>query len=313
MIKKPYALENGSTLGIIAPAGPAYKQNCVELGKATLEALGFKVVVAPNALNKNKYLAGSDLERAADLCRMFQDRSIDGIICLRGGYGSMRILHKVDYRLIRRHPKALVGYSDITALQLAIWKRTGLVTFSGPMLTTDFGCNAGEFTLRHFLRAVQIPLPLGLIPPAPGVKTTVIYPGRARGRLLGGNLSLVTATLGTPYEIDCRGSILFLEEVGEQPYRVDRMLCQLLLAGKLTAAAGIIFGECINCEAEDMQNSFTLLDVIRGYMEKHKIPSFYGLGAGHGPHKATLPLGVKAEMDAEKGLLTITEPATIVY
>lgn len=310
-VKRPSALKNGSTIGIIAPAGPAHDLDIYDKGKETLRSFGFKVVEGPNSLKKDRYLAGSDPERAADLQNMFADCSVDGIVCLRGGYGSMRILDKIDYGVIRRHPKVFVGYSDITALQLAIWKRTGLVTFSGPMVMPDFGGSACAYTLKHFLRAVQTPLPLGLIPPAPGVRTAVLYPGRARGRLIGGNLSLVAATLGTPYEIDCRGAILFLEEVAEQPYRVDRMLCQLLMAGKLTSAAGIVFGEFVNCEAGESTDSFALLDVIRDYTEKVKVPCFYGLGAGHGLYKATLPLGVKAQMDAERGLLAVTERATV--
>lgn len=315
MAKKPYALAPGATLGIAAPAGPARDPASVLRGINALEALGFKVILASNALKRNKYLSGTDGERLDDLHGLFQNPEVDGIVCLRGGYGSMRLLSGIDYRVIRRNPKVLVGYSDITALQLAIWKRTGLVTFSGPMLATDFGQEpVDSFTFRQFFKAVTTPSPLGTIPPAPGVKAKFINPGRARGRLLGGNLSLVAATLGTPYEIDTRGAILFLEEVNEKPYRVDRLLHQLSLAGKLRVAAGLVFGECVGCEDEDEDNdhSFTLPEVLRETAEGLQIPCFYGLGAGHGASKATLPLGVAAEMDAEKCLLTITEPATIV-
>lgn len=312
LIKKPYALAPGSTLGIIAPASPVYKSTCVADGISLLESLGFKVILAPNALNTNKYLAGTDRERLADLHGMFMEPDIDGVICLRGGYGSMRILSNIDYRVIRRNPKVLVGYSDITALHLAIWKRTGLVTFSGPMLATEFGRDPGDYTIRQFLKAVTNPAPLGFIPSAPGVVTEVINPGRARGHLIGGNLSLVAALLGTPYELDTRGAILFLEDVGEQPYRIERMLRQLLLAGKLSSAAGVIFGECIRCEAEENDHSFALREVIQESIKHLTIPCFYGLGAGHGAHKATLPLGIEAEMDASKCQLVITESATIV-
>lgn len=276
-------------------------------GVKTLTSLGFRVVLGPHVLKRNKYLAGTDAERLSDLCTMFRDRGIDGVICLRGGYGSMRILSGIDYSLLRRNPKVLMGYSDITALQLAIWKRTGLVTFSGPMLATEFGRRPAEFTLKHFLRAVAGPAPLGHIPAVPGAVT--INPGRAAGRLLGGNLSLVAATLGTPYEIDTRGAILFLEEVGEHPYRVDRLLSQLLLAGKLRAAAGVVFGECVRCEAEEA-SSFSLLEVIRGIFQDLGMPCYYGLSAGHSPGTATLPLGVRAEMDAGRCLLEVCESAT---
>jgi muramoyltetrapeptide carboxypeptidase len=242
---------------------------------------------------------------------MFKDPHIDGLVCLRGGYGSMRILHRIDYHAIRHNPKVLVGYSDITALQLAIWKKTRLVTFSGPMLAADLGCEADGNTLKQFYKALTHPLPLGVIPLAPDVKAEVINPGRARGRLVGGNLSLVAATLGTPYEINTRGMILFLEEVNEQPYRVDRMLRQLRLSGKLQAAAGVVFGKFVGCEAGHSQGSFTLLEVLRETLKELKAPCFYGLAVGHMAQKATLPLGVRAEMDAGKCLLVVTEAATI--
>lgn len=309
---KPYVLAPGSTLGIIAPASPTCDFLEVEQGKNLLEAIGFRVAVATNALKQNRYLAGSDAERLADLRSMFLDPTIDGLLCLRGGYGCMRLLSRMDYRIIRNNPKILVGYSDITALQLAIWKRTGLVTFSGPMLVSDFGRKPDEYTLKQFYKALTSPFALRTIPPAPDARCEVIRPGRARGRLLGGNLTLIAATLGTPYEIDTRGAILFLEDVGEQPYRVDRMLQQLRLAGKFSFAAGVVFGEFVGCEADKDGSSFSLLEVIRDAVKDTAVPSYYGLATGHGVNKATLPLGVKAELDAAKCRLTITEPATII-
>lgn len=309
---KPYALTPGATLGIIAPASPACNHLEIELGKNLLERIGFQVVLAPNALQQNRYLAGTDTQRLSDLLHMFRDPAIDGLLCLRGGYGSMRLISRIDYRIIRNNPKVLVGYSDITALQLAIWKHTGLVTFSGPMLVSDFGQEAGAFTIKHFYKAITSPLALRTIPPAPGLKSNVIRPGRASGRLLGGNLTLIAATLGTPYEIDTRGAILFLEDVDEEPYRIDRMLQQLRLAGKFRFVAGVVFGEFVGCVPEEDTSSFTLLEVIKDAMKDITVPSYYGLPTGHGVNKATLPLGVKAEIDAGKCLLTITEPATIL-
>lgn len=269
-------------------------------------------MLAPNALKKNRNLAGTDTERLSDLHKMFLDPDVDGLLCLRGGYGCIRLLSQIDYRIIRHNPKIMVGYSDITALQLAIWKRTGLVTFSGPMLVSDFGREAGEYTLKHFHKALTSPFALRTIPPAPDIRSEVIRPGRASGHLLGGNLTLIAATLGTPYEIDTRGAILFLEDVDEQPYRIDRLLQQLRLAGKFRFVAGVVFGEFVGCEAEDDASSFSLLDVIKGAMKDITVPCYYGLATGHGVNKATLPLGVKAEIDAAKCLLTITEPATII-
>lgn len=308
---KPYALAPGATLGIIAPASPACDPLEIELGKSLLEGLGFQVVLAPNALHNNRYLAGTDSERLSGLNQMFLNPAIDGLLCLRGGYGCLRLLTQIDYSIIRNNPKILVGYSDITALQLAIWKHAGLVTFSGPMLVSDFGREAGEYTLKHFHKALTSTSALGVIPPAPDIKSEVLRPGRASGRLLGGNLTLIAATLGTPYEIDTRGAILFLEDVDEQPYRVDRLMQQLRLAGKFRYAAGVVFGEFVGCEADEDADSFTLLEVLRDAMSDTAVPCYYGLAAGHGVNKATLPLGVKAEIDAAECLLTITEPATI--
>ncbi len=311
MVRKPVALKEGSTLGIIAPASPCGCPDSIARGKKTLEKMGFRVFLAPNALKSDRYLAGTDWERVADLHRMFLDPRIDGIVCLRGGYGTLRLLSQINYRIIRSRPKALVGYSDITALQLALWQKAGLVTFSGPMLASDFGREPDDFTMNHFYQALTGCHPLGLVPPAPGARVFTVCPGSARGRLIGGNMSLVTATLGTPYELDTRGAILFLEEVDEHPYRVDRMLRQLYLAGKLHKAAGIVFGEFVNCEAEDTSASFTSSEIIADLFTRLKIPCFYGLGPGHSPAKVTLPLGVKAYMDAGRCRLVISEPAVI--
>ncbi|MDD2553946.1 MAG: LD-carboxypeptidase [Desulfotomaculaceae bacterium] len=310
MIRKPAALGPGATLGIIAPASPARDLDPLTEGIKMIEELGFKVSLSPNVLGCNKYLAGSESERLADFHEMFLDPAIDGIICLRGGYGSMQLLPGINYRAVRHNPKLFVGYSDITALQLALWKKARLVTFSGPMLTSDLGNNPSDFTLKHFYRAVTDPHPLGAVPCAPGVKTTVLVPGCSRGRLLGGNLTMIAATLGTPYEIDTRGTILLLEDVDEQPYRVDRMLQQLRLAGKFDRASGVVFGEFVNCEADDQSSSLTLLEVIEAAVAGLNVPCFHGLSAGHGVHKATLPLGVQAKIDTDECLLKIIEPAT---
>lgn len=309
---KPYALSPGATLGIIAPASPAVDPLEIKLGKNILESLGFQVVLAPHVLSSNRYLAGTDTERLSDILHMFLNPDIDGMLCLRGGYGCMRLLSRIDYRIIRNNPKIFVGYSDITALQLAIWKHARLVTFSGPMLVSDFAGKTGEYTLKHFYQALTSPLALQSIPPAPGIKREVLRPGKASGRLLGGNLTLIAATLGTPYEINTMGAILFLEDVDEQPYRVDRLLQQLRLAGKFRHAAGVVFGEFVGCEAEDNALSFTLLEVLKDAMKDIPVPCFYGFATGHGVNKATLPLGVKAEIDAAECLLTITEPATMI-
>lgn len=308
---KPRRLRPGDTIGIIAPASPG-KQDLALAGAQWLEERGFVVQPGRTFDAVYGYLAGSDADRAADINAMFASPDIDGIICLRGGYGTMRLLESIDYETIRHHPKIFVGYSDITALHISIGQRTGLVTFHGPMAASDMGKGLSPYTWDSFSRAVTGSGPLGPVgnPPLSPVPAFLV-PGTARGALTGGNLSLIAATLGTPYEIDTKGKILCLEEVGEEPYRIDRMLTQLLLSGKLEDAAGIVFAVCSGCEAEDDSPGFTLEEVLQDRLGSLTKPVLCHLWFGHTPDKATLPLGVAAELNAEKGGLVITEAATV--
>ncbi|HAK73597.1 MAG TPA: LD-carboxypeptidase, partial [Sporomusaceae bacterium] len=237
---KPKKISPGDTIGVIAPASPGDMQSA-QAGISWLEAQGFHVRTGATLDQTWGYLAGSDDLRAADINAMFADSTVNGIICLRGGYGTMRLLDLVDYALIRDHPKVFVGYSDITALHLSIGQRTGLVTFHGPMVASDMGRDIPLYTQDYFFKAFTAASPIGAIINPPLTPPPIfIAPGTAHGILTGGNLSLIAATLGTPYEINTRGKILCLEEVGEAPYRLDRMLTQLLLAGKLQQSAGIV-------------------------------------------------------------------------
>jgi muramoyltetrapeptide carboxypeptidase len=244
---------------------------------------------------------------------MFARPEVEAIFCARGGYGTPRLLSLLDYDLIRENPKILLGYSDVTALHLAIQRQTGLVTFHGPMVESDPQVGFVDYNWLGVLRAIAAPSPLGLVenPPA-GPALRVIRGGRAQGPLVGGNLSLICATMGTPYEIDTRGKILFLEDVGEAPYRMDRMLNQLLLAGKLQAASGIVIGESVGCEqAPGDRPSLTLYEVLADLLSSLGKPVLYGLAIGHGFYKATLPLGVEAVLDATAGHLEVIEPAVV--
>lgn len=308
---KPRHLRPGDTVSVIAPAGygdPAL----TEAGIQWLVEKGFRVQPGRTVGQRRGYLAGSDALRAADINGMFASADIDGIICLRGGYGTMRLLDLIDYSVIRAHPKVFVGYSDITALHLSIGRRTGLVTFHGPMVASDMGKGLSEYTWDYFSRAVAMSEPLGVINNPPQyAPPSFIVPGRARGRLTGGNLSLIAATLGTPCEIDTRGKILCLEEVGEAPYRIDRMLTQLLLAGKLQEAAGIVFDVCAGCDAADEPPGFTVEEVLRDRLGSLPKPVLYNLYFGHTTEKATLPLGVMAELGTRTGGLAVIETATI--
>ncbi|MCE5284451.1 MAG: LD-carboxypeptidase [Pelosinus sp.] len=306
-IIKPKRLCPGHTLGIIAPASPGDK-GAAEAGMAFLETQGFTIKLGKSVFDAWGDLAGPDLLRAEDINTMFADPQIDGIICLRGGYGTMRLLNLLDYALIKKNPKVFVGYSDITALHLSINQRTGLATFHGPMTASDFGKNPPDYTWNAFRRAVTAPEPLGLIANPPDTPSPiVITPGEAAGTLTGGNLSLIAATLGTPYEIDTRGKLLFLEDVGEAPYRIDRMLTQLTLAGKLADAAGIVLDVFAGCQEEADSTSFSVEEVLYDRLGHLQKPVLYKLYFGHTPLKATLPIGVRATLNNEG--LSILEAA----
>ncbi|MGB9662147.1 MAG: S66 peptidase family protein [Moorellaceae bacterium] len=296
---KPRPLQPGDTIGLVAPASPLGNELYLQRGIARLESWGFRVVLHRPLNTGAGYLAGSDEERAAELHAMFASPEVRALICLRGGYGSLRLLPHLDYNLIRSRPKIFLGYSDITALHLALVQRAGLVTFHGPMIYPELGGDlhpCTEAALRSTLRGSLSSTTLYCLPH----KGFTVVPGRARGRLIGGNLSLLTSTLGTPFEVDTREAILFWEEVNEPLYRVDRMLTQLLLAGKLAAAAGMVIGECPGCG--------DLEDLLRERLAPVGIPCLYGLPCGHGQPMVTLPLGVLVTLDAGAGYLRIEEP-----
>ncbi|HET8532059.1 MAG TPA: LD-carboxypeptidase, partial [Methylomirabilota bacterium] len=262
------------------------------------------------------YLAGSDAARADDLNAMFADDGVDAIWCVRGGYGASRILPALDYALIQRKPKALIGYSDITALHMAIHRHAGLVTFHGPVAFRAFTpYSLGE--LKRVLWAPQAPVRLGGPPPFPRAegwldgenRVTTLVPGRARGRLLGGNLCLMSHLCGTPYFPDLRGAILFLEDVEEAYYRIDRMLTQLWLSGALAGIAGVAFGKFTNCDpsAFFLQNR-PLEDILAERCRALGVPAISGIMVGHIEDQTTLPVGCLAELDADAGTLTLLEP-----
>lgn len=308
-IKAP-VLKQNDLVGIVAPAGPLGDPEILSRGIQTLNKLGYRTLPGRHVLRKLGYLAGSDTHRIEDLTEMFARPEVRAVFCLRGGYGSLRLLSHLDYDLIRSNPKILVGFSDITALHLAIGRRCGLVTFHGPMIATDFGGGPTAFTRDRLLRVIGKATGGDEITnPPDGPEVVTITPGTAQGELIGGNLTMITALLGTLFEIETKGRILILEEVGESAYRLDRMLSQLRLAGKLAGAAGVIFGECKDCGDNLPGPSFTVLQVLRDRLGDLGIPCFYGLAIGHGRHKATLPLGVQATMDAERRFLRLEEAA----
>jgi muramoyltetrapeptide carboxypeptidase len=315
---KPPVLKPGDTVGMVAPASNAYELEEIQIAKETMEQYGFKVVLGRHIAAQNGYLAGTDQQRVADIHEMFDRADIKGIMTFSGGYGCSRLLPLLNYELIRNNPKVIVGHSDITSLLLAIHRKTGLITFHGSSGLTG----VGEYAISHFRRAIMATGTIGEVAKPPQTpagqvernnRLITIVPGRATGQLVGGNLTLVTNLLGTPYEPDTQGKIFFLEEVGEEPYRVDRMLTQLWLAGKFQAAAGIALGHFVDCYPKEFQASFpqtlSLETVLRDRFEPLQKPTLYNLMFGHIRENAMLPIGALATLDATAKTLTIDENA----
>ncbi|HUP49279.1 MAG TPA: LD-carboxypeptidase [Thermoanaerobaculia bacterium] len=313
-VLKPKRLAAGDTIGMVLPASSTMESDNIAFAREQLEALGFQVVLGRHVFDRHGYFAGSDRDRAADINRMFADPKIDGIVCYTGGWGTPRILPLLDYDSIARNPKALVGFSDITALLNTIYQRTGLITFHGPVA----GSTLNPYSVENFRRVVMTAEPAGVLaPPEKRPQELVdrtnrilrLSPGKASGRLVGGNLTLIAALMGTPYEIDTTGAILFLEDVREEVYRIDRMLTQLALAGKLDRAAGVVFGRCTNCGSRE--SGFSLEDILRDRLGSLPIPVISGLSLGHIENKLTLPVGGMATLDAGAGTLSLDEAAVM--
>jgi muramoyltetrapeptide carboxypeptidase len=313
---RPRRLAPGQTVGIVAPSAAPNEPERIRYAIETVESLGFKVKAGAHVFDRDGYLAGSDAARVADLNEMFADDGVDAIWCVRGGYGAMRLLPALDYALIQRKPKALIGFSDITALHMAIHRHAGLVTFHGPVAWRAFTLyTLGE--LRRALWSADTPARLGAPPPfeqrAGQVdwenRVTRLVPGKARGRLLGGNLCLMAHLCGTPYFPDLHGAILFLEDVEEPYYRIDRFLTQLWLSGGLAGVAGVAFGKFTNCEPSPffLQNR-PLEEILAERFRALGVPTVSGLMIGHVEDQTTLPVGCLAELDADAGTLTLLEP-----
>jgi muramoyltetrapeptide carboxypeptidase len=315
MLLRPERLRFGDTIGVVAPASPPPDPKNTDHGVAALAQLGFKVRLAPNARERHGFLAGSDRKRAGDLMKMFADRSVKAILCVRGGYGSARLLPLLDYQVIRRNPKIFVGHSDITALHFALLTKAGLISFHGPMLNSDFAKkDMPDFTLQSFLRTVMQPAAPGSIRQSyQGRTISVLRGGKATGRLLGGNLTLLCTTIGTPWQPQFRGRILLLEDLGERPYRFDRMLTYLLNCGLLQQVAGIALGLNKDCEDPKAGHSKeyrqSLADVLNERLRPLKVPVVAGLPFGHAPFNSTLPIGIEATLDADNGDLIFTRSA----
>ncbi len=313
---KPKRLKAGDTVALVAPASPQNEDEGIRAAIETVESLGFMVKAGAHLYERWGYLAGPDEHRAADLNAAFADEQVDGIICIGGGWGSPRILPYLQIDMIRANPKLLMGYSDITGLLNGIHKHTGLVTFHGPIGAQTFS----PYTYSEFKKVVldgQSNVQLGTPPAfetAPGKvekanRLTRIHGGKARGPLAGGNLSLLATLCGTPFMPDLDGRILFIEEVGESTYRVDRMLTQLWLAGALQKCAGIVFGKFTDCKTSaSWAKQLTVEEILVDRCAGLGMPVLRGLMIGHIEDQTTLPLGCQAELDVDTGTLTLLEP-----
>lgn len=312
----PKSLKKGNTLGLTAPGGYITEEELKE-AVATIEELGFKTYYTDAVLYRYGYFAGTDRQRADDLMHMFINHDVDAILCVRGGYGSNRILDLLDFEIIKQNPKALIGYSDITSLINAFYKKNSLIGFHGPVAISNFN----DFTVKSF-KKVLMKAPKHYKYSNKRQKDTednrdfdqyTITGGATQGVLVGGNLVMIETLIGTEYEPDFENKIVFLEEVREKPYRVDRLITHLLMATNLSKASGIVLGIFKGCDIKDegSNDSFTLKQVLYDRFSGLNIPCFYGMPFGHVRNKITLPVGIMAKMDADRQSLMLTEPAVL--
>lgn len=303
---KARALKKGDTIGLVAPSSPVKNLDTVDKSIKLLQEQGFKVIPGDSLRKRYGHLSGTDDVRANDINKMFKDKEIDGVFCLKGGYGTPRILDKLDYDLIKENPKPFIGYSDITAIHVALNEKCGLITFHGPMAASDMVGGFDEFSKESYFKAITSTEPLGELKNPEGVLIKSMVSGKAFGKIVGGNLSLIAAAIGTPYEINTEGKILFLEDIGEYTYSVDRMLTHLRLAEKLDECSGIILGDFNNCQPESGLDH-TLMEVFNDIIVPLGKPTVYNFKAGHCTPKITLPLGAEACIDADSCTVTILE------
>lgn len=315
-LRKPPRLREGACIGVVSPGG-LMEADALEKSVRKVEALGFKVRLGENVLARHGHKAGTLEQRVADLNAMFADDSVDAIWTTRGGYGSSALLPHLDYALMRRKPKILIGYSDITALHLGIYQHTGLVTFHGPVLWSSFS----DYSLEHIRKILMEPAPtytMALSPDnlAKGASNPAYIPrtlhaGVAEGPLLGGNLSVLCNMLGTPHMPALGKHLLFLEEITETPKKVDRMLTQLTQTPGYDSLAGVVCGVFDECIPTDTDPSQTLQEVLDENFASFSKPVVYGYSFGHISRQYTLPLGIRARLDTEAQTLTLLEPAVL--
>ena len=315
---KAKRLKAGDTVGLVAPATAIYQDVEVDIARESLEGLGLKVKVGEHLRDKHGYLAGDDKARAEDINRFFKDDNLAGVIAIRGGWGSARVLPHLDVDAIRKNPKVMMGYSDITALHNAIQAKTGLITFHGPVGLGRWDTWSVDWVRRVLFNAEAVTMSnkkdLSDRNSLTQVdnRTRTITPGKVRGKMMGGNLTVLTAILGSSYVPDYSGSILFLEDVQENLYRIDRMLTSLKLAGILDKAKGVVFGMCSQCgPGNDNYAALTMEEILADHIKTLGVPAWQGAMIGHDTPQWTVPFGLDVEIDATACTVTMTEPAVV--
>lgn len=311
-IIKPKKLKHGDVIGIISPASSPDDLSKINSGIEYIEKLGYRVEVGKHVGMQEGYLAGNDQQRITDIHSMFKNKEIKAIFSIRGGYGSGRLLDKLDYKLIRNNPKIFVGYSDICALQMAFYTKCGLITFAGPMVAVDFHEEVSKFTEEIFWRIITSDKKIGRLTNPQNEKFYILHKGRASGRIIGGNLSVLTSLIGTEFFPKMKDSVLLLEDINEAPYRIDRMFNQLRLNKIFKQINGVILGHFVNCvEPDPEKKSFSLNEVIIEYFQNLKLPVIYNVKHGHIKDNLTIPFGIKCILNASKGFIEIPESAVV--
>ncbi|WP_160691752.1 LD-carboxypeptidase [Clostridium sp. C2-6-12] len=301
---RPKPLEIGDKIALIGTSSPIAKDR-LEPSIRAMEELGLKVVLGESVNGKHGFLSGSDKIRAKDINTMFQDKTIKGIFAIRGGYGASRLLDMLDYEMIKKNPKVFAGYSDVTVLHNVFNEKCKLITFHTPMASTEFYKGVDDYTMEYFKKNIFSHDPLGILKNPKGLEIKTLVGGKAKGRLVGGNLSIIASTMGTPYELDTKGKILLLEDVDETPYKIDRMLLQLKQCGKFKDAEGIILGSWTKCETKEGNNSLSLMEIFEELIIPENKPTIYNIACGHCLPTISLPLGAKVNMDTENNELIV--------
>ncbi|MBI2620197.1 MAG: LD-carboxypeptidase [Ignavibacteriales bacterium] len=309
-IVKPPRLRKGDVIGLVSPASAPSSPDKIEKSTQYLEHLGYRVKIGKHVMDEVGYLAGRDEDRTSDLNEMFRDRSVRAIIAVRGGYGTPRILRRIDFQAVKRDPKIIVGYSDLTSLQLALFRKTGLITFSGPMAGVEMWNDIDPYTEEHFWKVITSTTKIGLLENPPDVPLRSHGRGKGSGRLMGGNLSCLMSNHGTPYAADYRKAVLVVEDVDEAPHRVDRMFAQLRNAGVFKTITALLLGCFTDCHPPDPSKPHLTIDqVLAEVIESSPVPVLSNLQYGHIPRKLTLPIGSRTRVSASHRTLEIVESA----